>query len=66
MIGMKCPGCGKIHMNTRDHLEAHWDQPFACNPGCGIQMKLDREEALKILETSSTDQPAVIPMHEIS
>jgi hypothetical protein len=29
-------------------------------------MKLDREEALKILETSSTDQPAVIPMHEIS
>jgi hypothetical protein len=66
MIGMQGPGCGKIHMNTRDHLEAHWDQPFACDPGCGIQMKLDREEALKILATTSTDQPAIIPMHEIS
>jgi hypothetical protein len=30
-----------------------------------MHMKFDREEALKILETSSTDQPPIIPMHEI-
>lgn len=66
MIGMKCPKCGKVHMNTRDHLEAHWDQPFACDPGCGIKMRLDREEALSILDKSSADRPAIIPMYEVS
>lgn len=64
MIGMKCPKCGKIHMNTREHLEAHWDQPFNCEPGCGIQMKVDREEALRILDGSSAEHLGVIPMHE--
>jgi hypothetical protein len=66
MIGMKCPNCGKVHLNTQDHLEANWDQTFACDPGCGIQMKLDREEAQSILDQASADHPAIIPMHEVS
>lgn len=66
MIGMKCPKCSKIHMNTREHLEAHWDQPFACDPGCGIQMTVNRDEALSILDSSSTEHAAIIPMHEVS
>jgi hypothetical protein len=65
MIGMKCPSCGKVHMNTEDHLKAHWDQTFVCDPGCGTQMKLDREEAQRILDGSSANAPTIIPMHEI-
>jgi len=66
MIGMKCSKCGNIQMNTREHLEAHWDQAFTCEPGCGRQMKIDRDEARRILDSSSADQPAIIPMHEVS
>jgi hypothetical protein len=65
MIGLKCPSCGKVHMDTRDHLEANWDQLLVCD-GCGINMKLDREEALSILDKSSASTPAIIPMYKIS
>lgn len=65
MIGMKCPKCDKVHMNTQEHLEANWDQLFVCEK-CGAGMRLDREEAQSILDKSSPDRPAIIPMHETS
>ena len=44
-IEMQCPKCGFGHANTWAHLVAHWEATFTCQ-GCGIQMKVDREEAL--------------------
>jgi hypothetical protein len=65
MIGLKCPGCGKINIDTRDHLEANWDQLYTCD-GCGEHMRLDREEALSILDKCSDGSASIIPMHEVS
>ncbi len=65
MIGLKCPRCGKINIETRDHLEVNWDQLYACD-GCGEHMRLDREEALSILENGSDGSASIIPMHEVS
>lgn len=65
MIRMKCDKCGKIHVNTREHLEANWDQAFTCEPGCGRRMKIDRDEARGILDNSPANQPDIIPMYEV-
>jgi hypothetical protein len=48
LVQMKCPNCGKHHLNTLGHLMAHWQEAFRCDGGCGVLMRLERQEVLVI------------------
>ena len=64
-ILMECPNCGKHHANTLAHVKARWDEPFTCESGCGIVMKLDREELIAVLDAPSPATPIIAKMHQI-
>ena len=63
LVHMKCPNCGKIHLNTLENLMAHWEQEFRCDDGCGMSMKLDRQELLDAIRLQTP--PFAIAMHTI-
>ncbi len=65
LIGLQCPNCNHAHPDTLAHLKARWQEPFRCEK-CGIDMKVDREEALAAIESADPDHPLIIKMHEVS
>lgn len=62
-IGMQCPKCGSVHANTWAHLETHWEATFPCEK-CGLDMKVDREQALAARDSAGDDGEITILMSE--
>lgn len=62
-VQMICSNCGKYHLNTLAHLTAHWQQEFQCSDGCGLSMKLDRQELLDAIDAGTV--PLNITMHSV-
>ncbi len=60
-VVMKCPKCGKVHPNTWANLEAYWESAFPCEK-CGLDMKIDREQALAARDGAGDDGEITIEM----
>lgn len=65
IIGVKCPNCGNVLPETLEHLESHWTEAFACDPGCGIHMAVDRGEAISLINTFAAEETLIIPMYRV-
>jgi hypothetical protein len=63
LVHIKCPNCGKYHLDTLGHLTAHWQQQFQCKDGCSLPMKLDRQELLDAIEAGAV--PLNITMRSV-
>ena len=62
-ITMQCPKCGHAHANTWDNIKAHWEEPFVCE-GCGLIMRVDREEALASRDRAADGGQITVVMSE--
>ena len=64
LLGLKCPDCGHVHMDTLAHFKANWGERFPCE-SCGIDMMVDREAALHTINSAEVGQSPIIEMRSV-
>lgn len=61
LLSLKCPECGRVHMDTLAHLKANWEERFPCE-GCEIDMVVDRRMVLEAIDAAEPGQSPIIEM----